>query len=369
MIGPFDPTLCDGVSRSMFELLSFLKNLGHEVFILSLMHESELCRKKGLLYLTNNPDAHVVNKGDNCCNVIYYGIDVYYEILPYHRYEILHSHVKVLKTAIERLTRFTDSYLFSVDSDLTSLVAKSVLGVSGAHFFRSPPAIETYTHQPAQRELLKMRTVFAISRFTQRKLKQMLEIDSVIWYPIINLSKLTPKHRRNQHMTIGFYSAGSHKGDELVQQLIKKLPSIQFTVMGINYSYRSDASLANVRYMGDVTDLNGYYQDISLMVVPSTLEEGYSRVIVEAAKNGIPVIANNIGGIPEALGSSGILIGMESSLDRMVDKYVSAINRLFNNPADYAKYSRMAMERAREYEHEVFNQSIRIHDQYLSLEK
>ena len=42
-------------------------------------------------------------------------------------------------------------------------------------------------------------------------------------------------------------------------------------------------------------------------------------MILEAAANGIPAIANQVGGIPEALGDSGVLIPIESSdtVDRM----------------------------------------------------
>jgi len=68
---------------------------------------------------------------------------------------------------------------------------------------------------------------------------------------------------------------------------------MQFAIMGGNYTYRSNKPPSNVHYMGNVLDLNEYYNAISLLIVPSTIAEGYSRVIVEAARNGIPAIANN----------------------------------------------------------------------------
>ena len=363
--GPFDPTLCDGVSRSMFELLTFIKNIGHDVFIISLMHEGDLCRQR-LLYLIRNPDTQVMSSEESSCNVIFRGVNIYYEILPYKRHEVLRAHGEVLKKAIATLMEFTDSYLFSVDFDLTSLAAKSVLGIQGAHFIHSPSAMETYTQRPIHGELMKMGTVFVASRFAQSELKRMLGIDSVVWNPFIDLSRFIPEPRRNGNRTIGFYSAGTHKGDELVQHLIRDMPSMQFAIMGGNYTYRCNTFPRNVHYMGNVLDLNEFYNAISLLIVPSTIAEGYSRVVVEAAKNGIPAIANNIGGIPEALGGSGILIDIEPSLDGMVDKYVSAINWLFDNPTEYIKYSERSLERSKQYEKELFTQSMGNYENYLA---
>jgi glycosyltransferase involved in cell wall biosynthesis len=365
IFGPFDPTLCDGVSRSMFELLTFIKNLGHEVFIISLMHEGDLCRQR-LLYLIRNPDAQVMSSEESSCNVLFRGVNIDFEILPYKRHEVLRAHGEVLKKAIAKLIGFTDSYLFSVDFDLTSLAAKSVLGIQGAHFIHSPSAIETYTQRPIHGELMRMGSVFVASRFAQSELKRRLGIDSVVWNPFIDLSRFVPKHRRNAKRTIGFYSAGPHKGDELVQHLIRDMPSIQFAIMGGNYTYRSNNFPRNIHYLGNVLDLNEYYKAISLLIVPSTIDEGYPRVVVEAAKNGIPAIANNKGGIPEALGGSGILIDIEPSLDAMVEKYVAAINWLFDNPTEYITYSEKALERSKEYEKELFTQSMRNYENYLA---
>ena len=43
-------------------------------------------------------------------------------------------------------------------------------------------------------------------------------------------------------------------------------------------------------------------------MVPSQWEEAFGRVIVEAQINGIPVLASDVGGIPEALGHGGVLV-------------------------------------------------------------
>jgi len=172
------------------------------------MHEGDLCRQR-LLYLIRNPDAQVMSSEESSCNVIFRGVNIYYEILPYKRHEVLRAHGEVLKKAIATLMGFTDSYLFSVDFDLTSLAAKSVLGIQGAHFIHSPSAMQTYTQRPIHGELMKMGTVFVASRYAQSELTRMLGIDSVVWNPLSTLAAL---YRNPGAMTIepwvlfGWYS-------------------------------------------------------------------------------------------------------------------------------------------------------------------
>ncbi len=76
-------------------------------------------------------------------------------------------------------------------------------------------------------------------------------------------------------------------------------------------------------------------------------------MILEAAANGIPAIANNVGGIPEALGNSGVLIPIESldtvDLDHTAECYVREIRRLMDNKNDYAVLSAKARQRARNH--------------------
>ena len=99
--------------------------------------------------------------------------------------------------------------------------------------------------------------------------------------------------------------------------------------------------------------MRNFYRQIKIILVPSLVEEGFSRMILEAAANGIPAIANNVGGIPEALGNSGVLIPIESldtvDLDHTAECYVREIRRLMDNKNDYAVLSAKARQRARNH--------------------
>lgn len=66
---------------------------------------------------------------------------------------------------------------------------------------------------------------------------------------------------------------------------------------------RASSKCKNVEFMGVVNqdDLPLYYSGSDILIVPSTSEEGFGRVILEALACGTPVIGANRGAIPEVL--------------------------------------------------------------------
>lgn len=59
----------------------------------------------------------------------------------------------------------------------------------------------------------------------------------------------------------------------------------------------------NIYYLGGVQNSLIYqlYNSADCLIIPSTHDEGFGRVILEALSSGIPVIGSNRGGIPEAV--------------------------------------------------------------------
>jgi glycosyltransferase involved in cell wall biosynthesis len=362
MIGPFDPTLCDGVSSSMFDLFVFFKKQGHEVFIVSFMHDTPLARNH-LQYLLSREGITIIKKGDNFCNVIYEGINIYWELLPYSRIEMLNARPEVLKRTLSKLKEYSQSFIFTIDRDFTSLLSNCMTDNPGAHFFHSPNNIQSFAGNPFYMNLLKKRTVFVVTKSFQNEMRNDFDVHAVYWPPFINVKRY--RARKKDNKSIGFYSAGPHKGDKLFNKLIEKMPHIEFVVIGRNYNLDSTIIPKNLKYMGDITDPRLFYKEISLLVVPSLIAEGYPRVIMEASSNGIPTIANKVGGIPECLGDGGIMIDIEQSENKIVDQYISTINKLLSDPREYAKYSEKAIKRTAEYEEELHKVSINNYNKYL----
>ena len=65
----------------------------------------------------------------------------------------------------------------------------------------------------------------------------------------------------------------------------------------------------NVRFMGYIKDMPGFYRACDIACIPSVAEP-FGRTVIEAFATGIPVIASSVGGIRETVddGRTGILI-------------------------------------------------------------
>lgn len=100
----------------------------------------------------------------------------------------------------------------------------------------------------------------------------------------------------------------------------------------------------NIIYLGrlDNRQLPEVYSTADILVVPSTHEEGFGRVILEALSCGVPVIGANRGGIPEALTNEvGDLIEVTYT------KIRSTVEKYYKNPKLLKRKSLAALSYAK----------------------
>ncbi|MFI8514045.1 glycosyltransferase [Streptomyces sp. NPDC085460] len=99
------------------------------------------------------------------------------------------------------------------------------------------------------------------------------------------------------------------KGAELLHRLIRRMPEQRFTLVEGWWDTSADfAAYPNVAYIPRVYDMEPLYRSHRLLLVPSTVEDAFPRVIVEAALHGVPAIGTDRGGIPEAIGGGGVVL-------------------------------------------------------------
>ncbi len=346
--GDFDPTLCSGVSASFFDLFKYLKTLGYDPYIVGFSPEwVNYLETKDII---EQMGGNILSCSDSHIDCILEGINISCERLPYSRMDIrLNKQPEVLKRYIQKLKEFSGAYFFTADIDLTSIVANVIVGTNFAHHVRSPVVSLDIlkSNSPMYISFLKSRKVFTVSSASQKMIKNELGISSSIWTPFIDLNRFKFKEQCNINNKIGYYSAGLHKGDAIVKNLIKSMPDCHFIIMG-NGSY-SFSEYPNVSVLGRETNLKNFYSEVSLILIPSTIIDGHPRITIEAAINGIPVIANKIGGIPEALGDSGIMVSADLKDTEITNQYRDIINSFFNEDDLYKQYSKKAYRRAEEY--------------------
>ncbi|MFJ8253272.1 glycosyltransferase [Streptomyces sp. NPDC094466] len=99
------------------------------------------------------------------------------------------------------------------------------------------------------------------------------------------------------------------KGSDLLHQLIRDMPEQHFTLVeGWWDTAAHFAAYPNVTYVPRVYDMGPLYRTHRLLLAPSTVEDAFPRVIIEAALHGTPTIGSDRGGIPEAVGAGGIVM-------------------------------------------------------------
>ncbi|OQY60387.1 MAG: hypothetical protein B6245_01745 [Desulfobacteraceae bacterium 4572_88] len=364
-VNTFNPNLCDGVSASMFELLRFLKQQGSHVFILNYL-TAEPYKTHVLHCLAETPGSEILSRGSHHCKAVLHGVEIHQEQLSRPEREALIGQPDVLKKIIRGIQDAHADYVFTIDRNQTALLAVSVTGTPGAHFFRSPAYIPEYIRQPMFIKILENTMVFAVSDFTRNYLSELLGIQAVTWCPIFDFDRHLAAHRPEKTKTVGYYSAGKHKGDEVMAHVIREMRHVPFVVMGRNYGPGASPP-PNVEYLGDVPDNRIFYERTGLLTLPSMVEEGFPRVILEAAVNGIPAIANNVGGTSEAMDSAGILTDAKKDdpPEKVAEKYISAIRSVLSDDGAYAAWCQKALQRAKDYEHEQYRMSLSVYDRHI----
>jgi len=150
------------------------------------------------------------------------------------------------------------------------------------------------------------------------------------------------------------------KGIRVFEAIAQQMPDVPFlAVQGWPYPPKYETKLRNVEVVPFRRDMRSIWKQTKVLLVPSLCNEGYGRVVVEAMLNGIPVIAHNIGGLPEAsagaailidpppIGGSDVIPEIESTeLDRLVEAHLKALRSLLTNEAIYKDFSSQARKTA-----------------------
>ncbi len=127
----------------------------------------------------------------------------------------------------------------------------------------------------------------------------------------IDLNIFKPTKPKNNKFTVLFVGRLiTKKGIKLLIKIAKRLPDINFEFIGTgpleSYLKNKSVKFKNIKFIGKIDNklLPQYYSQSHLLCVPSLYQEGFGRVVMESVACGTPVLASNLGGLPEALDSN-----------------------------------------------------------------
>ncbi|WP_376702171.1 glycosyltransferase [Mesorhizobium sp. ISC25] len=183
----------------------------------------------------------------------------------------------------------------------------------------------------------------ANSEFTALTYKEKFGIDSTVIPPTINPGLYSTPTTGEFVTLINPYN---EKGFELAVRIAGQCPEIPFLFVEswkLDDDHRAQieriiSPLRNVRLESRTSDMKTVYGRTKILLAPSKWEEAWGRVASEAHCSGIPVVGSRRGGLPEAIGTGGIVL----DYDAPVDDWVAAVRRLWSDKAEYDRLSAAA---------------------------
>ena len=217
-------------------------------------------------------------------------------------------------------------------------------------------------------------TLVGVSRYVADYIRKYAGIDAVH----VPISLMEPEdwpnlgRVSNEFVTI--VNPCAVKGIAIFLALVDAFPGIAFAAVPTWGTTRQDRAaleaLPNVRLLQPVDDINLLLARTRVLLVPSLWAEARSRIVLEALLRGVPVMAANVGGIPEAMMGVPYLLPV-----RPIEKYATrvdeqmvpvaevpeqdispwheALARLLADRAHYEEISRQSRGAALEYAKEL----------------
>jgi surfactin synthase thioesterase subunit/glycosyltransferase involved in cell wall biosynthesis len=160
------------------------------------------------------------------------------------------------------------------------------------------------------------------------------------------------------------------KGLPILLALAGRMPDVRFAAVPTWGATREDraalARHANITVLDPVDDIDEIFRRTRVLLVPSLWAEARSRIVVEAQLRGVPTLASDIGGIPEAKLGVPYLLPVQPIVKYrpVVDEqmapvpetpeqdagpWAEALTRLLTDPAHYQEIARASRAAALAY--------------------
>jgi len=188
---------------------------------------------------------------------------------------------------------------------------------------------------------------------------------------IYNPVPQSKKFKKKKEIIFGYIGQLSKgKGVELLLSEFSKInnPSIKLYLYGKgipNYEkyLKTKFKDKRIKFRGFMKS-NNIYEDISISIIPSLLNEAFSRIHLESYSYGIPVIGSNRGGIPEGIidKKTGFIFD-PSKRDDLKEK----MEIFINNPKLIDEFSQNCIKFVKNFDEEkIVNQYIDLYNKVLN---
>jgi len=126
-----------------------------------------------------------------------------------------------------------------------------------------------------------------------------LDKDKITVKPNFTENVKIESYKREGYLFVGRLSI--EKGINVLASAFKLLPGVNLTIIGSGELDTKLNGIDGVKMLGQLPreDLPTHMQQAKALIVPSICYETFGQVVIEAFANGLPVIASNIGVLPD----------------------------------------------------------------------
>ncbi|MGE5501592.1 MAG: glycosyltransferase [Ignavibacteriales bacterium] len=189
----------------------------------------------------------------------------------------------------------------------------------------------------------------ANSQFTASRYREEFGIEADVLPPLFDASRYRVEGREGRFVT--FINPTPVKGLHLALEIAALCPEIPFLFVE-SWPLEPEERrallawldrLPNVTFAARSADMKRVYGRTKILLAPSQCEEAWGRVATEAQFSAIPVLASEIGGLPEAVGPGGVLVPATSP----ANVWGAEVRRLWNDAEIYGEKSSAAVAYSR----------------------
>lgn len=157
--------------------------------------------------------------------------------------------------------------------------------------------------ETAAARLRRVHRIVTVSAYLRDYVREWGGIDAVVLPISLHCGAAHPVLGAFENPWITMVNPCRMKGIDILANLARALPQLSFAAVatwGTTSSDRECLRLPNVRWLDPSPDINDILRVSRVVLAPSLWAEAKARIILEAMSRGVPVIASDVGGNPEA---------------------------------------------------------------------
>lgn len=288
-----------GAHKANRIMMEWFAKHGHECMVITpeeYMQDYEIYFKE----MQENHEIEVIENSDKLTSYTKEGVRVFVVKGNLRIFSFVKEQVKIFKPDITIISEEKTHMIMEAVLDLeipTVYIAHSqtVLPFGPEAFEREPEKVPLYG---------RFDGIISVSKYLAGYFQKWGNVQSdVLYFPSYGEGPF-PNYGNFNNPYITAINPSAYKGFPILVGLAKHFPKLQFLAV-ITWATKDEElevlrSIENIKVMEPVKDVNIIYKQTKVFLMPSLWGESFGQVVVEAMLRGIPVMASEVGGLPES---------------------------------------------------------------------